>query len=74
MPTFTVDISDEDLAKLVNTARLTTCEEDAEDQNESFNPCDYSGGNFDDAYYLGETAGDIQGARMMLGLLGVSFA
>jgi hypothetical protein len=34
-----------------------------------FNPMDYSGGNFDDCYYLGREDGDIDAAREVLSLL-----
>lgn len=45
--------------------RLDVLESEAEEINEmledDFNPCDASGGNFDDAYYMGEEHGDTFG-------------
>lgn len=34
--------------------------------NEDFNAYDYSGGNYDDAYYMGSTDGEISLAREIL--------
>jgi hypothetical protein len=34
---------------------------------EDFNPYDYSGGNYDDAYYMGSSDGEILLARELLG-------
>lgn len=41
--------------------------------SENFNPCDHSGGNYDDAYNLGLDDGDILFARDLLRKLGVPF-
>lgn len=44
-------------------ARVDVLREEIEEVNEylgdDFNPCDASGGNFDDAYYLGEEHGEL---------------
>lgn len=37
--------------------------------SEDFNPCDSSGGNFDDAYFMGAEHGEIDGALHILYLL-----
>lgn len=37
-----------------------------------FNPCDYSGGNYDDAYYMGSSDGGILLAREILKRLSMS--
>ena len=36
----------------------------------NFNPCEFSGGNFDDAYYRGVCDGEVQLARKLLEMLG----
>jgi hypothetical protein len=33
---------------------------------EDFNPCDSSGGNFDDAYYMGTEHGEVVGSLTIL--------
>lgn len=54
------------LEKLASEKTLyDRCEEDGED----FNPCDASGGNFDDAYQMGVDDGRIDMARDVLGWL-----
>lgn len=49
---------------------LAILEAEAEEINEwlgdDFNPCDASGGNFDDAYYLGDEHGDTFGRISVL--------
>ena len=39
------------------------------DDTEDFNPCDYSGGNFDDAYYGGQEDGEALLARELIAKL-----
>lgn len=39
------------------------------DEAEDFNPCDFSGGNFDDAYFGGTEDGETHLARMVLEFL-----
>ena len=41
-------------------------EEIAEIIGDDFNPCDASGGNFDDAYYMGREHGEVEGALRVL--------
>ncbi|MEW4281791.1 hypothetical protein [Priestia megaterium] len=56
--------------KLYIEKRLPLLEADAEEINErledDFDPQDYSGGNFDDAYALGEEDGDTFGKISIL--------
>ena len=40
------------------------------DDDGDFNPCDYSGGNFDDAYYGGVSSGKVKLARSLLEMFG----
>jgi hypothetical protein len=39
---------------------------DCADEDEKFNPMDYSGGNFDDAYAMGQQDGETYLARLVL--------
>jgi hypothetical protein len=41
--------------------------------NEDFNACDYSGGNYDDAFDIGEWCGKVQAARDLLDELGIEY-
>lgn len=41
--------------------------------NEDFCANDYSGGNFDDAYYMGTTDGEILMARNVLDMLNIEY-
>lgn len=50
-----------EIEKLKNIASKKMASED-----EDFEPCDFSGGNFDDAYYMGTTDGEIEMARTVL--------
>jgi len=50
-------------AKLQKVAAKAT---KTDDEDEDFNPCDWSGGNFDDAYNMGVDDGEIHFAREIL--------
>ena len=56
-------ISDEFLASIKKQAERKTWPDDADGD---FNPMEYSGGNFDDAYYGGCDDGETDAARAML--------
>lgn len=59
------NISEEFVTKLKKMAeRECWCDD------EEFNPCDYSGGNFDDAYYGGQDDGEALLAKEILKELG----
>lgn len=47
--------------KLEELARMKTWEDE-----EDFCPCDFCGGNYDDAYYGGESDGEVNLARTLL--------
>lgn len=47
-------------------------EDGLDEDGDWFNPCDASGGNFDDAYSMGKEAGAIEMARAILRRLGIS--
>jgi hypothetical protein len=48
-------------------------EKQTADSREDFNPMDDSGGNFDDAYYMGTEDGEIYMARTVLDMLGIDY-
>lgn len=63
------NISQEFLVKLLKQAerRMWT-------ESEGFNPCDFSGGNYDDAYYGGTDDGETSLAREVLEQLGLKYS
>jgi hypothetical protein len=66
-----MNLSPEYIEKLKKLAKLKTCEENSEE--EYFNPSDWFGGNYDDAYAGGVTTGTIDMARQVLTELGIDF-
>lgn len=64
-----MNISDELIEQLKKTAKT----EIGPDEDDDFNPADYSGGNFDDAYGLGVEHGEVYAARSILDKLGVEY-
>jgi hypothetical protein len=63
-----VDIPDEVIEKYKKIASQETWTED-----EDFDPCSSSGGNYDDAYYAGSDDGHTQAARALLQIIGVDW-
>jgi hypothetical protein len=62
---FVVELSYKEYNALCSRAEKETLYE-----GDDFNPMDWSGGNFDDCYYLGKDHdGDIEAAREILSLL-----
>jgi hypothetical protein len=61
-------LDDTFIKKLKDAARRETWD-DADD----FNPCDHSGGNFDDAYFGGQADGETHLAREILDKLGIKY-
>lgn len=55
-----IDVHIASLKKFVSTASIQVAEDN---EDEDFNPMDYSGGNFDDAYSMGVDAGEVFAAR-----------
>jgi hypothetical protein len=64
-------LSSEYIEKLKKLAKKKTCEENSEE--EFFNPSDWFGGNFDDAYSGGVRTGEIDMARQVLKELSIDF-
>ena len=58
------------IERLKKAARRETWDDD---ESEDFNPCDRSGGNFDDAYFGGQEDGETHLARDILTNLGISW-
>lgn len=58
------------IERLKKAARRETWDDD---ESEDFNPDDYSGGNFDDAYFGGQKDGETHLAREILTNLGISW-
>lgn len=67
-----LEISQENLNQLINTAEKKMHSEYV-DEGEVFDPYDASGGNYDDAYELGNEDGDISRARIVLHMVGVNY-
>jgi hypothetical protein len=61
-------LTTEQIEQLQSTAKIKMASED-----EDFEPCDFSGGNFDDAYYMGVQDGEIEMARKMLDYLNIKY-
>ncbi len=53
--------------------RLASNSTSVEDCGDEWNPYEISGGNFDDAYFLGCKDADIENARFILGLFGIEY-
>ena len=64
-----MNINTEKLAKVIALIEKTAEYKTRTDDNEDFNPMDYSGGNFDDCYQLGCSDGEINFARELSKLL-----
>lgn len=64
-----MNINTEKLAKVIALIEKTANYETHTDDNEYFNPMDYSGGNFDDCYQLGCSDGEINFARELMTIL-----
>lgn len=64
-------LSPEFIEKLKKLAKQKTCEENSDE--EFFNPSDWFGGNYDDAYNGGVTTGEILTAREVLDALGIDY-
>jgi hypothetical protein len=58
------------LQKYIETAKRTAR---TEDQEEYFDPQDWSGGNFDDCFEMGQDEGTIWATRALLDDLGVKY-
>jgi len=69
--TYTIELSDDNVAQLKKLASKMTCSEKAEKRGEDFIPEDWSGGNFDDAYQLGCDDEAVEDARELLDLCGI---
>jgi hypothetical protein len=61
-------LSNAEIEKLKNIAGQKMASE-----HEDFDPCDFSGGNFDDAYYMGTEDGEISLARDILSWLNIEY-
>ena len=59
----------EELIEKLKTLAKKECWLDDDD----FNPYDFSGGNYNDAFWGGHDAGEIQLAQEILGKLGISY-
>jgi hypothetical protein len=44
-----------------------------DDNFEDFDPCSFSGGNYDDAYYIGQDDGEVSLAREILERLNIRY-
>lgn len=62
-------ISEAIIEKLKQTAKRSAHTDDIEE----FNPYEFSGGNFDDAYFAGQEDGETLLARQILSDLGISW-
>jgi hypothetical protein len=63
-------LSDETIAQLKQTARKSTYEDNAEEDDIIY---DWCGGNVDDAFEMGITQGEVDMARMILSELNISW-
>jgi hypothetical protein len=61
-------LNEEQIKKLIDIASKKMASE-----QEEFDAMDYSGGNFDDAYYMGTEDGEISMAREVLDMIGVEY-
>lgn len=68
-----VEMSEEFIERLKRLAQRETWTENAEKDGELMNPSEYSGGNFDDAYYGGQSDGETEMAQEVLDHLGISY-
>lgn len=66
-----MQLSPEYIEKLKALAKKKTCEDN--NTEEFFDPSDWFGGNFDDAYSGGVNTGTIDMARQVLTELGIEF-
>lgn len=66
-----MNISPEFIETLKKTAQKKTCEE--KNDEEFFDPSDWFGGNYDDAYSGGITTGEIEMARRVLREMKIDF-
>lgn len=63
-------LTEEQIEKFKLLASKSTSVEDCGDE---WNPYEISGGNFDDAYYVGYADADIENARFILDLFGIEY-
>lgn len=63
-------LTEKQIDNLKKLAKYTTSVEDCADE---WNPYEISGGNFDDAYYVGYKDADIENARFILDLLEIEY-
>jgi hypothetical protein len=63
-------LTEQQIEKFKKLAKQETSQEYCEDD---WNPYEISGGNFDDAYYLGCKDSDIYNARFILNLFGIKY-
>lgn len=66
-----MQLSPEYIEKLKKIAKGKTCEDN--NTEEFFDPSDWFGGNFDDAYAGGVNTGTVDMARQVLTELGIEF-
>lgn len=64
-----MNIDTEKLAKVIALIEKTADYKTHTDDNDDFNPMDFSGGNFDDCYQMGCEDGEINFARELMALL-----
>lgn len=67
------ELTTEELVRFKSLAKMKTSIESSIDNEEDWNPYDLSGGNFDDAYYLGQKDSDIEYARLILDLYNIEY-
>lgn len=67
----TKTLSEEFIKKLLKQAEICMWTETKDPWG--FNPADFSGGNYDDAYYGGQTDGETSLAREVLEELGIEY-
>jgi hypothetical protein len=59
--------------QIENFKLLASKSTSVEECGDEWNPCDISGGNFDDAYYVGYEDADIENARFILDLFEIEY-
>jgi hypothetical protein len=64
------ELTEEQIKSLKQLAKNTTSTEDCGDD---WNPYDISGGNYDDAYYVGYEDAEIENARFILNLFELDY-
>ena len=71
MPRFTIELTADQIESLQHTAQRQTWQEQCDANGDTIDH--FAGGNVDDAYNGGTYAGEIEAARQLLTLLGLTW-